>query len=111
MEIKNSFVQLETASMASIPINLPYCGTLSVEANVVSGDSIDVFLLTPDQYDSLQSGHDFSQFGNFKAENTKNYKKIARVGQGSYYLILRDSTLRFLTAPSSQIKLLVTLNP
>jgi hypothetical protein len=50
-------------------------------------------------------------YSNFNAAKTKLYRRSARLGQGSYYLVLRDTSLGILSASASDISVKVQLNP
>ena len=111
IELKNSIENLKATSSHGIGLNLPYSGTLSIEASVIRGNKIDIYLIPLDQWDNFKAEKFFNQFSEFKAEKTKNYKRDSRLSSGNYYLVFRDSSLGILSESTSDIKLLVNLVP
>lgn len=94
-------------------LNLPYGGTVEVNLEVMRGNPVDVFLTTPDQLDAMKR-EDWSNvraLTNFNAEKTKLYRRTDQLQQGSYYLVMRDTSLGILSASASDISVKVRLNP
>ena len=50
-------------------------------------------------------------FENFNATKTKTYRRTGQLNQGSYYLVMRDTSLGILSARASDISVKVQLNP
>jgi hypothetical protein len=100
-------------SWKAVALNLPYTGTVDVSLEVVRGNPVDVFLTTTDQLNAIQKS-DWSNvrvYSDFNAIKSKNYRRNGLLGQGSYYLVMRDSSLGILSAPASDISVTVKLNP
>ncbi len=104
---------VRAASWKAIALNLPYSGTVSINLAVVSGNPLDVFLTTPDQTDAMKAGQwqDVKVFSGFSATKTKTYRRTQTLNQGSYYLVVRDTSLGILSSSASDISVKAELNP
>ena len=104
---------VRAASWKAIALNLPYSGTVSVNLTVVSGNPVDVFLTTPDQANTMKAGQwqDVKLFSGFSATKTKTYRRSQPLAQGSYYLVVRDTSLGILSSSASDISVKAELNP
>lgn len=113
IEIKNEVQNLPASSWKAIGLSLPYTGTISVDLAVQRGNPLDVFLTTPDQLDSMKAGqwNQVRVFTDFTASKSTIYKRSARLRQGNYYLVLRDTSLGVLSSSSSDVAVKVDLNP
>jgi hypothetical protein len=104
---------IPASSWKAVGLNLPYSGTIDVNLQVVQGNPVDVFVVTPDQLDTMKK-EDWTNvrvFENFNATKTKTYMRTGQLGQGSYYLVMRDTSLGILSARASDISVKVKLNP
>jgi hypothetical protein len=104
---------IPASSWKAVGVNLPYSGTVDVNLQVEQGNPVDVFVVTPDQLDTMKK-EDWSNvrvYGNFNATKTKTYRRTGQLGQGSYYLVMRDTSLGILSARASDISVKVQLNP
>jgi hypothetical protein len=111
--LKNEVQNLPASSWKGIALTVPYSGMVEVNLQVVSGNPIDVFLTTSDQLETMKK-EQWSQvqaYPNFNAAKTKLYRRAVRLEQGSYYLVLRDTSLGILSASASDISVKVQLNP
>ncbi len=104
---------LPANSWKAIPFALTYGGTLDINLQVIRGNPIDVFLTTIDQLDTMQKGewNNVRVFGYFNAVKTKTYRRTGQLGKGSYYLVLRDTSLGILSSPATDVSVKVELNP
>jgi hypothetical protein len=111
--VEDEVENLPAASWKAVGLNLPYSGTVDVTLQVAQGNPIDVFLTTPDQLDAMkrEAWGTVKVFGDFAATKTRTYKRAGRLDQGSYYLVLRDTSLGILSASASDISVKVQLNP
>jgi len=113
IELQNEVENLRAASWKGIALNVPYSGTVNVDLQVVRGNPIDVLLTTPDQLEAMKK-EQWSQvqvYTDFNAAKTMLYRRSARLGQGAYYLVIRDTSLGILSSSSSDISVKVQLNP
>ena len=113
MEVKNEVENLPASSWKAVALNLPYSGEIDVKLEVVSGNPVDVFVTTPDQLDAMKKAqwNQVRVYPDFNATQTKAYRRSARLGQGVYYLVLRDTSLGILSSSASDISVKVQLNP
>ena len=104
---------LPASSWKAVALNLPYSGTVEVSLQVVRGNPVDVFLTTPDQFETMKKGewNNVRVYGDFNAVKTKTYRRTGQLGQGSYYLVMRDTSLGILSSSASDISVKVQLNP
>ena len=101
------------SSWKAVGLSLPYAGTIDVNLQVVQGNPVDVFVVTPDQLDTMKK-EDWTNvrvFENFNATKTKTYRRTGQLNQGGYYLVMRDTSLGILSARASDISVKVQLNP
>ena len=100
-------------SWRAIGISLPYNGNLDVSLHVVRGNPLDVILMDASQMDVLKSGSwgNIESNTNFSAVKTATYRRSSPVNQGTYYLVMRDTSLGILSQSASDVAVKVTLNP
>lgn len=104
---------LSANSWKAVTLNLPYPGTVSVNLEVVQGNPVDVILTTPDQLEAMKKDDwgSVKVYGNFNATKTQKYRRTGQLGQGSYYLVMRDTSLGILSASATDISIKAELNP
>jgi hypothetical protein len=100
-------------SWKAVALNLPYGGTVDIDLRVVQGNPIDVLLTTADQLEPMKKEQWSSVrvYTDFNAEKTQTYRRTGQLGPGSYYLVLRDTSLGILSSSASDISVRVQLNP
>lgn len=108
MTLKDSVENIPASSWQGVPLQLPYSGTLSVSAEVVSGNKIDVLLADEANFEKYKGG-DKNIRVYAQSTKTANFSKSARLPKGVYYLILRDETLGVLSSKSSDVKVVAKL--
>jgi hypothetical protein len=111
--LKDEVQNLRAASWQGIALNVPYNGEVDVDLTVVQGNPIDVFITASDQLAEMQQGqwNQVRVFQDFNATKMRTYRRKAQLNQGSYYLVLRDTSLGILSARASDISVKVVLNP
>jgi len=116
--LRNSIENVPTLSMKGFPLNLPYAGTLTVEATVVKGNEVDIYLIDPDQYDNVKKRYDsvmhkveFTFYPGFDAQKTKNYRRSSVLAAGNYLLVVMDTHLGILSDHATDIKINAKLEP
>jgi hypothetical protein len=69
--------------------------------------------MTPDQLEKIKKADwiNVQVYGDFSATKTKTYNRSARLNQGIYYLVLRDTSLGILSAHASDISVKAELKP
>jgi hypothetical protein len=111
--VKNDVENLPASSWKALAVHLPYSGTVKVDIHVVRGNPLDVFLTTPDQLDAMNKSQ-WSQvrtYTDFNAAKSTTYRRTGQLGEGDYYLVLRDTSLGILSQSASDVSVNVQLNP
>ncbi|HEX9021569.1 MAG TPA: CsgG/HfaB family protein [Nitrospirota bacterium] len=103
--------QLKIGSWKALPMNVMYDGTLAVTMNVTKGNPIDVIVIPDSEYENVKNNKEVHPLTVFTSLKTKNYTRKARLDSGSYYLILRDSSIGILSRQRSNIEIKVQLEP
>jgi hypothetical protein len=98
---------------AGIALNVPYSGAVNVDLQVVRGNPIDVLLTTPDQLEAMKKGTMEPSSSLHRLQRSKDDAVSAecRLGQGAYYLVIRDTSLGILSSSAADISVKVQLNP
>jgi hypothetical protein len=80
---------------------------------VVRGNPQDVVLLDSNQMDTLKNSgwQNIESNANFSAVKTTTYHRRAPISQGTYFLVIRDTSLGILSQSASDVAVKVTLNP
>jgi hypothetical protein len=113
IQLTDEVENLPANSFKVIPFNLPYTGSVTVNANLAHGNPIDIFVVKDDQLSVLQSQNwqKVVVYTDFDAQKTQTYERTARLEQGNYYLVLRDTSLGILSARASDISIKIALAP
>jgi hypothetical protein len=100
-------------SWKAVALTMPYGGTLDINLHVVRGNPVDVFITTPDQAEMMKNAQwrSVKVYREFSAVKTTTYRRSGQLGSGSYYLVLRDTSLGILSQSASDISVKVQLNP
>lgn len=109
--ITDEVENVPAASWKAINYNLPAGGKLDITAHVVNGNPIDIFLTPADQLDALKQRRRVKTYGDFNATKTREYHRTAQLGPGSYYLVLRDTSLGILSANATDVSVKTILTP
>jgi len=111
--LKDEIENLPARSWKAIALTLPYSGTLSVTLEVARGNPLDVFLIAPDQLESVKEEQwkDVEAYAGFGASKMRTYRREVQMGQGSYYLVLRDTSFGILSQSASDVSVKINLNP
>jgi hypothetical protein len=111
--LKDEVENLPASSVKSLGINVPYGGTVDITLNVVSGNPLDVFLIDADQLQAVQRGdwNNVKSYNDFNGLKTKTYRRTARLNEGGYYVVMRDTSLGILSSSASDVSVKVQLNP
>lgn len=113
LTVTDEIQNVPAASWKSINYNFPSGGKLDITIRVVNGNPIDIFLIPADQMITLkQSGWgNVKTYGDFNATKTMTYHRTAQLSPGSYYLVLRDTSLGVLSARASDVSVKTILTP
>ncbi len=100
-------------SWKAIAFNLPYQGTVEINLKVMRGNPIDVVVTPSDQIELMKKGqwNNVYTYGDFSAMKTQTYRRTGQLIRGSFYLVLRDTSLGILSQSASDVSVKVQLNP
>ncbi len=109
-EIHDSVLRLEAGSTIGVPLALPYSGRVDIEVRVQRGNTINVFVVTPEQFTNVRAGRRAMTVTGSRAVNVKNYARSIKLESGLYYLGLRDTTLGILSSSASEVRVQARLS-
>jgi len=109
--ILDTVEKLKIGSYKALPLNLSSSGTLNVTVDVLRGNPIDVTVIPGYELENYKEQKKFNKVALFTAAKMKSFKRSADLDSGDYYLIVRDSSLGFFSSQSSEIKIMVQLEP
>ena len=111
--ITDEVQNVPAASWKAIPMTLPYTGNVEISLSVVRGNPLDVFMTASDQLETMKQGEwsNVRVYTDFNATKTKAFRRTAYLQQGSYYLVMRDTSLGILSSRASDVSLRARLNP
>ena len=111
--LKDEVENVSSNSWKVVGLDLPYSGAVDVSLEVVQGNPVDVFVVPSDQLDTMKKG-DWSNvkvYSDFNATKTKTFKRTGLLGQGSYYLVMRDTSPGIPSSRAYDISVKVKLSP
>jgi paraquat-inducible protein A len=119
IELDNSRVDLQAHHWQKIPLTVPNSGTLTIELRVTSGNSLDVYLIPADQLSSVEQANGIilpkdllrASLRAFRAVQARVYNHTGRIDKGEFLIVLQDTTLGILSAPSSGVEVRAYLAP
>ena len=105
--------QLPPLEWKAIPLSLPYGGMVDIDVQVIRGNPIDVFVTTSDQFDILKKveWNSLKKYEDISATETRTFRRTGWLGQGGFYLVVRDMTVGVPSSQPSDISVKVRLNP
>jgi len=111
--LKDEVENVPANSWKAVGLDLPYSGAVDVSLQVTQGNPVDVFVVPPDQLDTIkkEDWNDVKVYGDFNATKTKTYKRTGQLGQGSYYLVVRDTSPGPPSSHATDVSVKVQLNP
>jgi hypothetical protein len=111
--ITDEVQNVPAASWKAVPLSLPYTGTLEVSLSIVNGNPLDVFVTGADQLDTMKQGEwrNVRAYSAFNATKTKAFRRSALLGEGNYYLVMRDTSLGILSERASDVSVTARLIP
>ena len=113
MTITDEIENVPASSWKALNYNFPSGGQLDITVRVVDGNPIDIFLTPVDQMDAIKKEQwgNVKTYNDFNATKTKTYHRTAQLGPGSYYLVLRDTSLGILSARATDVSVKTVLTP
>lgn len=111
--LKDEVQNIPAASWKALALNLPYQGSVDIDVHVVHGNPLNIFLIDSDQMDAIQHGNwtQVRTYTDFNALKSTTYRRTGQLRQGSYYLVVRDTSLGILSQSASDVSVKVVLNP
>jgi len=103
--------KLKIGSSKVFSLNLLNGGTVNVTVDVLRGNPIDINIIPGSELENFKGNKKFNSVADFTTAKMKSYKRSAHLDSGNYYLVLRDSSLGFFSMQSSEIKIMVQLEP
>ena len=102
---------LPAPSCKAIPVSLPHDGIVSIRVQVLRGDLIDVFLISPDRLERIIKGEwdNVRAVGGFAAIKTDSYQHTGQLVHGGYYLVVMDRLIGVPAAIPSDVSVEVQL--
>jgi hypothetical protein len=111
--LKDEVESVSANSWKVVGLDLPYSGAVDVSLEVAQGNPVDVFVVPSDQLDTMKKGdwNNVKVYSDFNATKIKTFQRTGQLGQGSYYLVIRDTSLGVPPTPASNISVKVKLSP
>lgn len=110
-DLMDSVEVVDASSWRAFPLTLPVAGDVKIEVKVQRGNAMDVTFIPESSLAAMKAGQDFDVYPALKADKTKLYKRAAKLGAGTYYLVLSDKTLGLLSAGDSDVAIKVRHEP
>jgi hypothetical protein len=110
----NETQNLGAHSWRSVPVQLPYSGTLDITMNVDRGNPLDVYLVTPETLEEMKKTalwRNIRGNANFSAVKTTTYHRDSPLDRGTYYFVMRDTSLGIFSASGTDVDLKIGLRP
>lgn len=112
VDLKNEVENLPANSWKAAPIQVPYGGLVTVSMQVQRGNPVELVVTDNKNVEELKSGsRQLSYFGGFYAVKAMTFQHSDRLNQGTYFVVMRDSSLGILSASTSDISLKVRVEP
>ena len=117
IELYSGTLDIPSKSVKAISISLPYTGDLHVEANVVKGDHINLYVVDESDYSrfaqarSALFGGNFRHYPAFHSSKSKVVDRNGRLNEGKYRVILENPTWGILSSTSFDVRVEIVLNP
>jgi TolB-like protein len=109
--ILDTVENLKIGSYKALPLRLSSGGSLNVTVDVLRGNPVDVTVIPGSELENFKEQKKFNKVGYFTATKKKSFNRSADLESGDYYLVVRDSSLGLFSSQSSDIKILVKLEP
>src|SRR5258708_38184776 len=105
IKVRKEVKTIHANSWKAIALNLPYQGTVEINLKVVSGNPIDGVVTPSDQIELMKKGqwNNVYTYGDFSAMKTQTYRRTGQLIRGSFYLVLRDTSLGILSQSASDV--------
>jgi len=96
----------------AIAIDVPYNGSLTIEAQVLgSGNAMEMFLTDQSGIDKLKATGQGTYINGFYAVKGSSFQHTARMSQGTYFFVVHDRHFGILSATASDVSLKARVDP
>jgi hypothetical protein len=111
--VRDEVENVPANSWKAAGLELPYSGTVDVSLMVVQGNPVDVFVVPSDQLDTMkrEDWTNVKVYSDFNAAKIKTFRRTGQLGQGNYYLVMRDTSPANPGSHPSDISVKVKLSP
>jgi hypothetical protein len=112
VDLKNEVENLPANSWKAVPLQVPYAGLVTVTMQVQRGNPVELVVTDNKNVEELKSGsRQLTYLGGFYAPKAMTFQHSDRLNQGTYFVVMRDSSLGILSASTSDISLKVRVEP
>jgi len=112
MDLRTETFTIPARGWKAVAIEVPYNGSLTIEAQVLGrGNAMEMFLTDDNGVDKLKSTGQGTYIGGFYAVKGSSFQHTARMNQGTYYFVVRDQHFGILSATSSDVSLKARVDP
>jgi hypothetical protein len=111
LDLRDETFGIPASSWKGISITVPYDGSLTVSMQVSRGNPMEVFLTDGSGIQQLKATRQCKYIGSFYSTKGTSFQHTERIGQGVYYLVVRDNSLGILSASSSDISIKAHVDP
>lgn len=101
--LQDRTVQVDAAAWTTVPLGVPYSGTVTVSVKVASGNPLNVELLQAAELPKFKAKQPYQVIKTFSAELTTVYKRSTVLPAGEYHLVLQDPSLGFFSSSVSDV--------
>jgi hypothetical protein len=113
IQLVSEVENVPASSWKAVSFAPTYAGTVAIAIRVVRGNPMDVFVANENQLDLIKSGawQKVLVYSEFNAQKTQQYERSGQLQPGTYFLVLRDTSLGILSSSASDISINVQLKP
>jgi ABC-type phosphate/phosphonate transport system permease subunit len=112
VELRNETFTVAARGSKAIEIQVPYNGSLTINAHVLgNGNAMEMFLTNQSGLEKLQATNQGTYLGGFYAVKASSFQHTERMNQGPYYFVVRDRHFGILSATASDVSLDARVDP
>jgi len=112
MDLSTETFTIPARGWKGIVIQVPYSGSLTIEAQVLGrGNAMEMFLTDQSGIDKLKSTEQATYLGGFYAAKGSSFQHTARMNQGQYFFVVRDAHFGIFSATASDVSLKARVEP
>jgi hypothetical protein len=113
IQLVSEVENVPASSWKAVPFTTTYAGNVAIDIRLVHGNPMDAFVANENQLDLIKSGawQKVLVYSEFNAQKTQLYERSGQLQPGTYYLVLRDTSLGILSSSASDISVKIQLKP